>query len=450
MSGLLQRAKAHLETQRHLRLVRPGEDELEEFQGTEHERALIEAEIQRAVTDSRRQSSEMPPELTPMRRGSVLPLMVNAVALVLVAGGLIVLLRGFRSRESDLVAQTAVVASAEGQVLDRLRAESQAQLTEKEQEIESIRQRLGALQSERETLRLQADRELAEREAALRAGYEEALAQERARLEGLQLSDQERSEQLRTFQAAREAAYEQELAAARAEAEAREAAAQNALSAVVAGFEAELDRAQNEQTALRESLEAREADLLAGFRAREAELQGDRTAALQMLAELQAQQDQRAAALDQILSFYSRVQRSVAAGALDEAQAELASLRSYLDGRVLSSLPDLQRRRGVELFLVETLEQQITRNRSIGQVDIQSVAETTRVITGIAALIAAGDELYVAGDYEAAIDRYGAALASLPDQDDEILGRIVDAGYRLRASGSIEELAGLRDELAAA
>lgn len=503
VSGLYRRALDYLQTQRRLRLVRPGEDHEDHFDGTPEERAQIEGEIQRAIQSHRIPVGPTTFEVKPQRGGAGLPLLVNLVALLVMAGGVYLLFLLFDNQEQILVARTSDLASAEGRLLAVLREESAEALSEKEAEIATIEERLARAEQDRQQLRAEVQARLAEREAELQAQVAQALEAERARLADADITDEERANQLAAFEAQRQAELQSELATLQAESQAELAAQEAALQQVVGEFESRLASARAEQAQLAAQLEAREAELETQFAEREANLSAERQAALELLNELQTSQEQRQGILDQILGFYLGIREALAEGAYDEAATTIESLRTYLTTGPILAVPELQRRRQVELFLVATLEEQLARARGAAEVDTRSLVESAELVAEVAELVSRaegtlesgdigqarelylaalsripavrigyerlaeieasieantsdqiatiigeGNALYVQGRYDDAVARYGEALAALPLADDQLLERLLDAGYQLRSADSREELARLRDELA--
>jgi septal ring factor EnvC (AmiA/AmiB activator) len=500
VSGLYKRAVEYLKSQGHLRLV--GKDEPDEFVGSAEEQAHIEQEIQRAIDENRIPVGPETFRVTPQKRGAGLPLFVNLVAVILIVAGVFLLLRLFTDQEADIAAETATVRSAEGRLLSALREESSAQLSEKEAEIAEIERQLALVEQEREQIRSSAQTRLDEQETTLRAEFEAQLEVERARLAGIDISDTERASRLADFRGELERDLQAELAQIR-EASAEDLAAQEAaIEAALSEYQETLLAAERERESLRENLAEREAELQAQFAVREAELSGERQAAEELLAELEQQQRRTSLIQDQILSFYIDVRAGLSAGALDEAELSLSELRTYLETGTIASVPELQRRRQVDLFLVSTLEDRIRRTRSAQNVDTQALVQSANLIAEVnelaaeaetaflrgsreqarelylaaisripavelgyerleeleaelaladearvVGLIRDANELYRTGSYEAAAQAYGQALSRLPAPDDQTLGRILDAGYQLRAEDSGAELGQVREQL---
>ncbi|MFW6313881.1 MAG: hypothetical protein ACOC2N_08355, partial [Spirochaetota bacterium] len=327
MSGLYQRAVEYLKSQRHLRLVRPGEDDQDEFAGTPEERAQIEREIRSAVEENRISVGPETFRVQPQRGGVGLPLLVNLVALLVIAGGVYLLLQVFADREHNIASQTSAIVSAEGRLLSALRVESEARLSEKESEIADIERRLAQVEAERQQIRSEAKSRLEEQETVLRAEFDDALEAERSRLAAEELSDTERATRLDEFRQTREAELGAQLAALEAEAAASLREQEEAIASVVTEYEGSLREAQAERESLESELRDQQAELQAQFEQREAQLSGERAAAVETLEELRAQQEEQRLILDQILGFYGGIREQLAAGRLDSAEAALVSLR---------------------------------------------------------------------------------------------------------------------------
>lgn len=504
VSGLYHRAIEYLQARGQLRLVRD-DDPDDEFDGTPEERAEIEQEIQRAVDANRMPVDAGTLEVTAERRGGTLPLIVNLIAILIMAAGVLVLTRVFANQEAGVVSESTAIASAEGRLISQLREESEAELAEKQSEIAQIEQRLLDVESEREQIRETTEAQLASQEDALRVEFESALQAERDRLAELGISADEQSALLEQFQADQEAALAAEINAVRAEAEARLAEQEAALEALESEFQASLNQVELERTALQEELVAREAELEAQFAAREAELSSEAQEAASLLQELQSEQESRQLILDQLLGFYTQIRTSLAAGEFTGARGAIESMRSYLQTGPIANIPELQRRRQVELFLVDTLQDQLDRAESAQSADATSLVESATLLAEVgelvsqaqgsfesgnltqarelyigaisqipavelgysriveieaslaeqdagrvAELITNGNVLYLQGEFQAAADQYGQAIASLPGENDALLSRLLDAGYQLLSVGDRAELATLRDSLAAA
>jgi len=134
--------------------------------------------------------------------------------------------------------------------------------------------------------------------------------------------------------------------------------------------------------------------------------------------------------LDQLTAGYGR------------ALEGLASLRNLLDDPSAASLPAIQRRRGVELFLIGSLEELVKDRQARTE-----KSRDTRSIEEAASRLRQASVFYQAGNFEAAIDRYEQSLGLL--LRDKALARqftdsLTKAGYRVLAEDELTELSRLR------
>ncbi len=506
MSGLLQRAAEYRANQRKLRLVRAEfVDGFEELGGTPEERVAIIEQIDQVVNENRVEIGPDTFRVDAKKRGVGLPILVNLVAVLLVVGGAYYLIGTFANRESTVVGEATALTSAEGRLLQVFREESDAQLSAKDDEISGIQGRLAQMSAEREQLEGSINAQLDTQEEALRLEFESALAAERTRLEGGGLSEAEIEQGLADFQAQQQAELTAQLDAIRAQAAHELQEQEAALNALIVDAEQSLADAESERSALEVDLRDQELRLTSEFAAREAELTEERVAAVDLLAELQDQQEQEQLVLDRIVAFYAGIESDLTAADFDGALEGTAALREYLSEGSVAALPTVQRRRRVELFLVESLEARIADERSAVSPDVAALAESTSVIAQVTKLVAAadsaygaaefgnartlylaalseipavrmgydrlveleeqvgrvesdrvarlvqrGNELYRAGSFQDAAAAYGEALATLPSSDTGLLSRVLDAGYQLLRTNDLTALRTVQTELEAA
>ncbi len=490
MGGLYQRAVEYLRSQPHLRLVKGSQSGYEDFDGTEEERSQIEREIQQAVDDNRIEFDAGSTRIPARNKGNGLPILVNIVAIALTATGAYFLWTLFEREAASISRESALVTSAEGELLNALRAQSEARLAAKEGEIVAIQERISALETERGRLRSESASALAEQEAALRAEFDAAIEAERARLLALDLADGEFDRRIDSFREERRILLDERIATLRNEAATKLARQEQTIEELLTETEGDLQQAEVDREEI-----ATQAPPAATSSAPGRVASPEEAVAENLLAELEQQEQQQAVVMDQVFGFYSEVQETLLGGDLDAAAESLAGLRHYLETGPMLTHPELQRRREVELFLVRTLEEQLQEERQASAPDTRSLVESAGLVREVnrlvqeaervysdgevararelyvAALseipavelgfqriesieesisegaseeiawyIAQGNDFYRAGEYDRAVDAYGRALSILPTKEDVVLERLLDAGYRMRAADSTVEL----------
>ncbi len=435
MSGLIQKA---LELKKRLTVdstLWDGDGGLEKIDPAE--RAEITGRIDQLLA-SRRIRIRPDRFAVKSRRRSLLPFFVNMGALAGIIGGSLALYFSFNREESELVVDTAAVASTEGRLIDAIRRESEQKLAAKDGEILAAQQRLEEARKEREKISAESAARIAAREQELRSQFTAELEAERRRLVAAGVAGADLERRLRAYQDQKQAEYDDAVRSFRAQMDQQVAAREAAIAAVTTQYEASLASVQAERRALESELTRRQQEAAASARQREQELTADRARVAAELARISAQQEQERLALDQILSFYDRVNRDLAAGRYDQALEGVNGLRRLLEQPQVAALPAVQRRRSVETFIADSLEQLIQQRRA-PQTDTSALLASTEAIARAGALVERGNGRYAEGDVAGARTLYEAALREIPQ---------VQGGYaRLR---EIEDIAARADARRAA
>ncbi len=446
MSGLIQKA---LELKKRLTVdstLWDGDGGLEKIDPAE--RAEITGRIDQLLASRRIRIRPDRFAVKPRRR-SLLPFFVNLGALAGIIGGSLALYLSFNRQESELVVDTAALSSTEGRLIDAIRRESEQKLAAKDGEILAAQQRIEEARRERDKVSAESAARIAAREQELRSQFSAELEAERRRLVAAGVAGADLERRLRAYQDQKQAEYDEATRRFRAQMDAQVAAREAAIAAVTSQYEASLASVQAERRALESDLtrrqqeaaasaRQREQELTASARQREQELTADRARVAAELSRISAQQEQERLALDQILSFYDRVNTDLAAGRYDQALDGIAGLRRLLEQPQVAALPAVQRRRSVELFIADSLEQLI-RERQAPRTDTSGLVASAEAVARAGALVERGNGRYAAGDVAAARTLYEAALREIPQ---------VQGGYaRLR---EIEDVAARADARRAA
>ncbi len=415
MSGLYHRALSII---RRDSPAGPGREELAEPTDVEEitpeEREKVLEQIDEIVAQSRISVEPRAFEFTPKRKGGVLPALVNASALLLLAAGVLAAIALFNRREQTIVRRPAALSTAEGKLVEVLRREAQQQLSAKENEIADIQERLAAITQERSQLEAQTEQRLEEREQELRANLTAELQAERRRLESQGVSTAELEERLRTLEAEKARQQQEELERLRQQAEAERLSREQAMSDLTKEYQGSLEQAQAERERLQTELAARQAEAQAQAERRTAVLEGERAQAVEQLQALRQSRQDEQLVLDQILSFYGRVREQLGQSRFQDALKSLEDLRSYLQQDSVASLPAVLERRPVELFIVKSLEDLINGQLRSGQQDTGSLLAAAERLTSASAFVERGERLYREGDYQGARELYLSALAQIP------------------------------------
>ncbi len=378
------------------------------------ERAKISSHIEDMLAESRVQVSPQALAYTPKRRGALLPIISNvAVFAIFILVGLVIF-RLLNHQEKFIASGQAVVQGAENKLIAEIKKETDQQLRARDQAILDSQQKLQALSQEQQQLRNQADSAVKAKEDALRADFDARLAQEKAALEKQGLSAAAQSRQLSEFEAARQREVDRQLAAARRQAETDLAARQKSLAALAAQYKGDLDAARQQREQIQSDYTQKEASLRSTYAQSVQAAESARAAATEELSRLRAQREKEQLVLDQILAGYARVNAALQQQDFAEAQKGLDSLRAYLDDPSVASLPTVQKRRAVEMFLIDSLGDLVRSRRSPASTGAAVVSEADAQLRNVSDLVAKGDALSKAGDLGGARDSYLQAIRVVP------------------------------------
>jgi len=378
------------------------------------EQERIQEQIDKLVGQTRKPVTQEDLSYTPKKRGEVLPLVSNlAIGGVLVAA-LLVAYFLYNRQEKSIATGGATLLSAESKLFAALQQESEAQLQQKDRAILEIQDRLASISREREQLRTGMEAALSTREQELRSGFEQQLAAERERLRAQGLSAAAVEQRLAQTEASLRAAFEAQLAAARRQAEADLAAKEAAIGSLAAQAQRELEQAQGERTRAQAEFERRAAELEGQLAAREQELASDRARVAEELAQLRRQQEEERLVLAQLRSGYDAVRLSLEGGNYPRALDELGKLKAFFDERRVAGLPAVQKRRGIEFFLIGSLEELIQARQSRSGVDTAALIEASALLAAVSDQVKRGDALARAGNLQGARAAYLDALDRIP------------------------------------
>jgi hypothetical protein len=377
------------------------------------ERAKISNHIENLLTESRKKISPQTLQYSAKRRGAMLPVMSNVVIFTVFILVGFVIFRLLNHQEQFIATGQATVLGAENKLIAAMKKQTEAELAGKDQAILDAEKKLQGLSQEQQRLRDQADSAVKAKEQALQADFETRLSAEKARLEQQGLSAAAQSRELRDFQAARQREMEALLAEARRQADVGLAARQKSLAVLASQYQNDLDAARQQRIQIQAGSAQKEASL------RSQATQGlpaaqSGAAAQEELARLQAQREKDQLVLDQLLAGYSRVNAALQGHDLAAAQKGLDSLRAYLNDPFVETLPTIQKRRGVEIFLIDSLDDLVRSRRSPASSQTGVSSEATAKLRSISDLVAQGDALSKAGKLPEARDAYLQALRVIP------------------------------------
>jgi hypothetical protein len=431
-TGLLRKAQALRDpTAPHLRILGPDELRVEQDDEiTPEERQKVASQIEKIVADTRLKVTPDTFSFTARKNGGILPIIVNIAALIVVAAGVALAVMLSRQTERAIVAPSVTILTAEGKLVEALKEESRQKLEGKDKEISSIREKLAGIDQERARIRQEADDSVRQKEQELQDAFARSLQEERRRMEASGLSAAAVDARIAALEARSRAEREAQLASFRSQADADRAAREKTIENLQAGYQQALAQAQAERGRVQAEAGRKQAELEAGYKQKQLALERDSAAAVAELSALRQQRNNEQLILDQLLSWYQKVREQIQASRPDAARAVLADFRRFLDDPSLAALPAVARRRPIDLFLVDSLDQVVSaQSKASDAAETQSLVASAGLITAVATLVQQGDALFKDQGYTRARELYLSALARIP---------AVQAGYE--KLGEIEKI----------
>ena len=300
---------------------------------------------------------------TPKKRGSLIPLLINGGALVILAVGAFLLLAFFNREERSLIRESATVLTAEGKLIEALREESEQQLGEKDQQISEIQASLEDLRNQAETAKQETEAKIREQEDQLRAELVAQLDAERQKLRGEGLTTAAIDNQLLSLEERLTVENESRLATFRSQSEAELVEKESEIAALEEQYRQSLLQFRQERSALQQQYSQREAELQAQLERQVEEAESAQAEVADQLAELREQRRREQLVFDQILSSYGRVEDALGSGLYDTALRDLGNLESYLSQPSIASLPAIRDHIPRERFLIASLRNLIEERR---------------------------------------------------------------------------------------
>ena len=369
---------------------------IEEMEISPEEREQVLKQIETAIAENRAPQRVDLASLRPEKRGLLLPLLINLVALVLIAAGVLLLSRYFELRKDNITLRRTSYLSAEGTLIQTLKKETESRLQAKEQEIASIQLRLQEADQERQALKLELEAELATREGELRRKLEDELSRERERLLALGTSEAGISDRLREFESRQQDSIDREIADYRRQ-----------LDAQLQEKEQELLESQRRS---REALDKANRDrdeLLSELKKQESE----KSAAEQRLTELKARLKAESLMRDQSAAVFAGLEEDLRAQRYTEALQDLESLEN--NPAVEKYVVDLLKQ------LIRSSQGQASQDQSGGEVEsaeldaksaqIEELEEQIRAIVAASTSDKSADAL-LARQLQGRVDRLNARL----------------------------------------
>lgn len=358
------------------------------------------------------------------KSGVILPILINLLAVGVVAATIFFLSRAFQNDTIAVVERGLEFSSLEGQLLRELQAASQDQISAKEQEIRDFENRLGDLEAQRQELSENLDSDVALREAQYDQEVQDQLDAERARLEseGITTAEIDRllaiqEVELRVFYTDLLTGYQEELLLE------QEQLAETIVQ-LEGEYSSELDSLKTERDTLVEDLRTQESELRAELEQQSQALaqvgaaEESLRSAQDTLAQLEEARQAAEAVEAQLIGLYTQLQTNLNRRDWESSLTSVEQIQGFLNEEdvVSLSLGSLAGRRQTDLFVVATIGEYV-QNIVQNEQNSRSVSGQLEILNRIRANNERASAAIANNNEELAADIYSETMSLMPELD---------------------------------
>jgi chromosome segregation ATPase len=411
---------------------------------SEADQREIREEIERVAAENRIQVSDDLLEYTPQRNGATFPIVANLAGLLLLGAGILVLFLLFQSEDASIRSAEQSVMATESRLIQELRRETEAQLAEKEAEIEQIVARLESISRERAELARDIEEQIRQREAELEEQFQAELEAERRRLQALNLTEAEIEVRLAEFETQKRQEYNARLAAFQDRMLAERERLEEDLDALESQFNQTLEQASQERQAILQESEARISELQSEFQARLNQSEAELSAAQRELNRLARSRDRETLVRGQITGLYGRISENLQEAEYDAALENLDTLESLLNEAETFQVEALREERATNLFMARTLREYIRNIEDTNNPETLARLSDASLVRRAEELRDEAEAALREGNQELARTLYRQALETIPAVAESF------AYFESRGTAADREAATTENEAAAA
>ncbi len=353
-------------------------------------------------------------EVKPAKKGWTLPLVINILGLVVIAGGFFFANRYFQAKEETMVLEEKTYVSAEDSVVKELKKQTEEKLKQKEEEISKIQSELAKLDKESASLKATMESQIKAKEDELKRQMQIEMEKERARLKSKGISSAEMEKQLKEFQNKKELDINTALESFKIQSEAALKEKEKELTQAKAVAQQILDKANKDKAALEAEAKKREEELTKQFEAEKKALTEQNLEAQKKLEELSRLQRNERLVQDQITGSYTQIMNAINEGDYAKASLAINDLRKILSDPKIQSLPNIYKRLDVENFILDSLESRIAQAGTEKTTDFKTLASIAQMLINARTNAKKGEEAAEKGDIYEARRYLNASITSLP------------------------------------
>ena len=337
-----------------------------------------------------------------VKRGALLPILVNAAGILIVAASILFFYLFYRAEEQEYVSGGESEALVQNRIFEALKAQSEQQLKEKENEISNVQEELVRIKQEREMLVAETGQRLAKQERDLRDTFDREVSALRDNLEAEGTSESEAQKQLDAFTRNKQSELDLAIENLRNKTQEELAALQEEITQKESEYRLSLEEAQNDIALLQEQADSAEDRLR------------DQTAiAADELHKMREDEEEYGLYVNTVAGYYGDLSDFFALGDMAGARKTLGQLSSYVASDEAAGLAaqNQMQRNALNVFNAA-----ISQNETIADIDIEAVSRSAveTFLESISTYVIRGEAAYRGGKYQDAEFDFTATLSQIP------------------------------------
>ncbi len=377
---------------------------------TEEDRQEILAEIDQLVSDNKIPITKELFRIKPKKRGILMPLLINLFAVAIVAGMFFLAQYRF-NRQQIQISESQSYGSVEGDIISQMKKQAEEELNRKNAEITKIQDDLKKLDEESRNLQENFDEIVDAEKNKMEQQYARELEAERERLRLAGTSTDDIEKQLAGLKADQDAKLNSEIVKFKTEQQ-----AEIAKKVAELKYNNELLlAAEKAKTDIVNDSNKRIAEQEAAFEAEKEALEEQATEAESEITRLKSLRQQETNLNEQIVSSYSGIIKNIQNSEFQKALAGIDTLEKlYLDPKI-ATLPSVVQRKDNDLFILDSLREQIELKTKIEEIDSASMATAATVLVSTTEYAQQGIDAYSEGKTEEARTTLKQAVEKVPE-----------------------------------
>jgi hypothetical protein len=394
-----------------------------------NEKREILEKLDRAVEETTDIKKPEAPEFKAENKGGLFPILVAASLAASTAIFIFLSFIYFGIRKENLILNASTYFTTESAILEEFKRESEEKLRQKDEKINFIRSQLNKLDRDKEILRQNFEEALKVKEEELKVLMDEEINREKLILESSGASSSVIQEKISDFASKKIIEYARTLEEYKQEMEVKLQIKEIEIERERKRTKMLLVETEQERQQLVEEMVKHEEELRVEYERERGIFVEKATVAEQKLQTISKLREQERLISDQVVASYSVIQEKIESFNFNEASDELYELREMILDETFKSIPSMEKRRKVDLFIVDSLIEMIETKSSTE--DIDTITKTTELLFKVRDTIINAEQMFELGNHEEAKRLYYGAIddiltlssyrATSEKQDDESL-----------------------------